>query len=314
MTKEESDAKQWRFKRYSHYLKDKYGCSAYRVGVDCGFSCPNRGASREQHGCTYCETYGAAAIYQDSFLSIREQVERALAFLKRRYGAEVFLLYLQAFSNTYDTVENLKRIYDYSLGLGEFRELIVSTRPDCLDNEKAALLSGYRRDDFDVWVELGLQSSHNRTLKAIHRGHTVEQFDQAFRLLRSAGIKLSVHLILGLPGESWEDIEATVKYVASLKPEAVKLHNLHIPYNTIMYRQYEKGEIDTVSFETYLDYVVKTLELLPPETVIQRVVADTPKERLAAPKDFGNKCIFIEVLERKMEELNTFQGCKFQSL
>ncbi|MBN2509986.1 MAG: TIGR01212 family radical SAM protein [Spirochaetales bacterium] len=314
MTKPVSEDRPWRFRRYSHYLKEKYGCSAYRVGIDCGFSCPNRGPSREHHGCTYCETYGAAAIYQDSLLSIREQVDRGIAFLTRRYGARVFLLYLQAFSNTHDTPENLRRIYDYALSLGDFRELIVSTRPDCIDEEKADLLAGYIKDGMDVWVELGLQSAHNRTLEAVHRGHTVEDFDRAYHMLRLRGLKLSVHLILGLPGEGWPEIEHTLRYVASLDPDGIKLHNLHIPFGTIMYEQYEQGEIDTVPFETYLDYVVGALELLPSRTVIQRVVADTPRERLAAPKDFGNKCVFIEVLERKMIELGTFQGCKFQSM
>ena len=308
------EERRWRFRRYSHYLKEKYGAPAYRVGVDCGFSCPNRKNGRESYGCSYCESFGAAAIYQDSLLSIKSQVERATAFLRKRYGADIFLLYLQAFSNTYDTVENLKRIYDYALDLENFEELIISTRPDCIDKNKAGLLASYMERDLDVWVELGLQSAHDKTLERINRGHTKEDFDEAYGLLKKAGIKISVHLILGLPGEDWRMIEETVRYVASLRPDGIKLHNLHIPFNTPLYGEYAQGKVKPPDYGTYMEYVIKTLELLPCDTVIQRVVADTPKERLAAPRDFGNKCTFIDDLERKMAVIDTFQGRKFFSL
>ncbi len=313
------------FYSYSAYLKKRYGVPAFRVGVDAGFSCPNRDGGRQSPGCSYCDAFGARAMYQrtqdafedaplaDLFADIAVQTEKATAFLKKRYRAEVFLLYFQAFSGTYAPVERLKEIYDYSLSLNPYSELIVSTRPDCVDEDVADLLASYRGKGLDVWVELGLQSAHNKTLERINRGHSVEDFEKAFNLLRSRGIKIAVHLIFGLPGESEEDIFASCEYTASLHPEGVKFHNLHIPVNSPLYREFQKGEVDAPDTAMHLEYTIGAIERMPLETMIMRLTCDSSSSQLAAPLGFMKKTEFYDLVRRELSARKTFQGRLFKT-
>lgn len=310
---------------YGSYLKNKYGTAAFRVGIDAGFSCPNRKGGRASPGCSYCDAFGARAMYQrtEGALSdvvddnlkkdIEEQTGKAVKFLTRRYGAEVFLLYFQAFSGTYGTTEHLKAVYDYSLSLHDYSELIVSTRPDCIDMERVQMLADYKQQGLDVWVELGLQSSNDETLNRINRGHTVADFNKAYLLLKEYGIKTAVHLIFGLPGEGTEEITATCKFTAALKPDGVKFHNLHIPFNSPLYEDYKKGLVDAPSTEEHLEYVISALELMPKSTVIMRLTCDSPKEERAAPREFIKKTEFYTLLLTEMIKRETFQGRLYNS-
>jgi radical SAM protein (TIGR01212 family) len=312
------------FRGYAGYLRARYGSPAYRVAVDAGFGCPNRGPDRGRPGCLYCDEHGALAPYQEVFeapdapfeqrlASIRRQVERGTAFLRRRYGAEIFLLYLQAFSGTHAPAAELKVIYDFALGCGSFRELIVSTRPDCVDRERAELLSGYRRSGLEVWVELGLQSGCDATLQRIRRGHTVADFTRAFGLLREAGVRLAVHLIFGLPGEGLEQILDAVRLVAGLEPEGVKIHNLHVPRDSPLAAEHLAGELVAPCAARHLEYVIRALELLPPRTLILRLTCDTPVGRLAAPRGFPPKAEFYRELRAVLAARGSRQGRLWQA-
>jgi radical SAM protein (TIGR01212 family) len=319
-----------RYRSYSAYLRQKYGRPVYRVAVDAGFSCPNRGPGRSAPGCVYCDEHGARAPYQGpaagmeapgkeetasrtgSKEDIRRQVRRGVDFLKSRYKAECYLLYFQAFSSTYAPPDRLKSIYDYTLGLEKFRELIISTRPDCVDQKRAELLASYLAPNFDVWVELGLQSAHDPTLKRIRRGHTVADFERAYRLLKSCGVKLAVHLIFGLPGEGLAEMLETVRFAAALQPDGVKIHNLHIPTGSPLFRDYLRGELSAPCAARHLDTVCRALELLPPETVIMRLTCDTPAHRLACPRHFSSKADFYHRVARELEVRNIRQGDRFR--
>jgi hypothetical protein len=312
------------FRGYAEYLRSKYGAPAYRVAVDAGFGCPNRGPDRRHTGCLYCDERGALAPYQEAPVAapglleqrlacIRRQVERGTAFLRRRYGAEIFLLYLQAFSGTHAPVPELAAIYDFALGCGEFRELIVSTRPDCVDRERAELLAGYRRRGLEVWVELGLQSGCDATLTRVRRGHTVADFIRAFGLLRKAGVRLAVHLIFGLPGEGLEQILDTLRLVAGLQPEGVKIHNLHVPRGSPLAVEHQAGELVAPCAARHLEYVIRALELLPPRTLILRLTSDTPGERLAAPRGFPPKTEFYRRVRAALAERGSWQGRLWQT-
>ncbi len=296
-----------RFFSYSDYLRKKYREKAFRVAVDGGFSCPNR-KDRESPGCVYCDAHGARATYIDRTVLLREQIERGKAFLEKRYNARIFLLYFQAFTGTYAPADTLNKTWDYALSLGEFRELIISTRPDCIDREKALLISSYIKKDFDVWVELGLQSSSNRTLERINRGHTSQDFLEAFNLLRSHGIKVTVHLIFGLPGENESEIMETVRFVSALRPEGVKFHNLHVTTGTELEREYLAGELSVPCIERHVRYLAKAAELLPPETVIMRMTCDTPSARRLAPGKTFLKGGVIKKVEAELERMNSRQG------
>ncbi len=300
------------FYGYSEYLQHKYGTKVYRIAVDGGFSCPNRCAGRQEGGCIYCNEQGSRASYLDKAKAIEEQIRRGTAFTRRRYKAELFLLYFQAFSNTFDTVENLKKTYDAALALQSFRELIVATRPDCIDEAKADLLASYIKPDFDVWVELGLQSANNRTLERIHRGHSVEQYKTAFDILHSKGIKVATHLILGLPGESMEDMLASVDFINALHPEAVKLHDLNITYNTELYNEYLKGEVTAPSRELYIEYLIKVIEHLRPDIILMRLTCDTYSSDRAAPRKYMAKGNIYALIRKELEARHTWQGRLFK--
>lgn len=299
------------FYSYSAYLREKYGKKAYRIAVDGGFSCPNRGTDRSRPGCIYCSSQGARASYLDKAAMIEEQITRGLAFTQRRYKAKVFLLYFQAFSNTYDTPENLKKIYDHALSLGNFSELIVATRPDCIDREKADLLASYRDKGLDVWVELGLQSANDRTLSRINRGHSRDDYEQAFDVLHQKGLKIATHLILGLPGEDFSDMEESVRYVGALHPHGVKFHDLNITYNTALFDEYLKGELTVPSRGKYIEYLISCIEMLPRDIVLMRLTCDTYEADRAAPRKYMSKGNIYDLVKKKMIAENRFQGRNF---
>lgn len=316
------------YRSYRSYLKERYGTTANRIAVDAGFSCPNRGPDRRRGGCTYCDERGSRAVYQQAvferrngpsvrkelsgtkidFSGLKEQIERGTRFLRKRYKPEVLILYFQAFSGTYAPVATLRRVYDYCLSAADFKELVVSTRPDCISPEKVELLNEYKRRGYDVWVELGLQSANDTTLRRIERGHTVEDFDRAFRLLRDADIKIAVHLIFGLPGEGWAEISRTIDFIAERNPEGVKIHNIHIPIGTPLYREYLQGELSVPCARRHLEYTIQALEKLPENIIILRLTCDTPEELLSAPRRFWEKQAFFRELQKEMRRRKTWQG------
>lgn len=300
------------FLNYSRYLKTKYGGTAYRVSIDGGFSCPNRGEDRKNPGCTYCSSYGARSAYiGETEKDIKNQIERNLTILKSRYDAEIFMLYFQAYSSTWAPVDQLKKMYDYSLSLGNFRELIVSTRPDCLSEEICELLASYKKDQFDVWVELGLQSSNDQTLERINRGHTRDQFEAAFKMLRSYGLKIAVHLIFGLPGEDIGTMMETVRYAATLRPEGVKFHNLHIPDHTAMFDELVAGEMAIPSSAGHVQYLADAIEIFHSETVVMRLTTDTPRNRHSVPGYMLDKTIIYNRVREELLRRGTKQGVIF---
>ena len=318
-----------RWNNYREYLQKKYGTSLYRVGVDGGFSCPNRTKER-QGGCTFCDGTGSIAVYQrtsesafrhDSsfdegvseeillrFQSIENQINKGLEFIHRRYKAKLAALYFQSWTNTYDSVNNLKFIYDMALSCGDFSEFIVSTRPDCVEDDVADLLASYITKDREVWVELGLQSASDETLKRINRGHSLSDYIKCVDVLHQRGIKVCTHVIIGLPGEGREDFIKTARALNDVGSEGVKIHNLHIPGGTNMAEEYLEGEITSWSTERYMNEVEYFLRLLNPEMIIERLVCETPSHRLMAPRHFMDKSLFLRTLNDKMERDNTRQG------
>jgi len=293
---------------YSRYLRERHGCTVYRVAVDAGFSCPNRADGRSSRGCTYCAEDGARAPYLGSRENLKNQVESAISFLHGRYHAEAFILYFQAFSNTNAEVDALRRIYDSGLELASFLGLNVATRPDCLDRDKAELLASYKERGLEVWVELGLQTACESTLRRIERGHDWDDFVRAYGLLKERGLKVAVHLIFGLPGEGLDPIMNTIHAIGELDPDGVKIHNLHVPAGTVLATELAKGEVTVPSPQRHLEYVIAALERLPPRTVIMRLTCDTPLEKLIAPRDFWPKGKFTARVAAEMRVRGARQG------
>jgi hypothetical protein len=304
----------------------RHGCNVYRVAVDAGFSCPNRGGGRSGAGCSYCDAEGSRSpsvsrngprfavgcsdggntLFDED--SLERQVRQSISFYRRTHGACEFILFFQAYSNTNAPVETLRRVYDAGLAMAVFRGLNVATRPDCLDEEKADLLASYQQRGLEVWVELGLQSANEATLRRIGRGHTAADFERAFDMLRRRRVKIAVHLIFGLPGEGLPEIAQTMRVLAQLRPDGVKIHNLHVPAGTLLASEYQKGEFVAPSPWRHLEYAIAAIERLPPQTVIMRLTCDTPAERLAAPRAFWPKEQFLSALEKEMARRGSRQG------
>jgi len=298
------------FNAYSTYLRERYGERTYRIGVDAGFSCPNRGRDRGTGGCRFCDESGSRAAYIADYeaADLAGQIERSRQALSRRYGASQFILYFQAFSSTYAPAGKLREIYDAGLAVMPFRELIVSTRPDCVDAEIAELLGSYREGLSDVWVELGLQSAHDATLRRIGRGHDVAAFDEALSQLRAAGVKVAAHVIFGLPGEGPDEMLETVRFLAERRVEGIKIHNMHVVDGTPLADEYRRGELEVPGPEEHLRTVAEALELLPRETVVMRITSDTAADRLLAPREFWGKQEFRRRLVEYMQERDMYQA------
>ena len=309
---------------YSRYLRQRHGCTVYRVAVDAGFSCPNRGGGRSSRGCSYCAADGSRAPYlnrggvsvpsscgQEGRGSLASQVSAGMAFLKKRYAAQGFILFFQAYSNTNAPVAELARVYEEGLSLASFRGLNVATRPDCLDEEKVKLLASYRERGLEVWVELGLQSASDETLRRIRRGHSREDFSRAFRLLKGHGLKVGVHLIFGLPGEGWADIMETAAFVAGLGADGVKIHNLLITRNTLLAREHDMGEVTAPGPERHLEYTLAAIERLPEHTVIMRITCDALPRDIVSPRTFWSKADFTSRLAAEMRARGARQGRLF---
>ena len=318
-----------RWNTYSSYLKRKYGESVYRIGVDGGFSCPNRDKSRHG-GCAFCDGTGSIAVYQRSaessyrrsaaydsvkadtilprLLSIREQIERGEEFLSRRYKARLFSLSFQSWTNTYDTVENLRRVYDEGLSVLPFKELLISTRPDTVGEDVLDLLESYITEDRDVWVEFGLQSADDFTLASINRGHDLACYMDAAERAHRHHLKVATHVILGLPGEGRAHFVRTAEAVNKSGAEAVKIHNLHITGGTALSDDYLSGLVTVMSEERTLEDTELFLRHLKSDIIIERLISETPYHRLLAPRVFPDKSKFLRHLEERMERNGTRQG------
>ncbi|MGM0568207.1 MAG: TIGR01212 family radical SAM protein [Elusimicrobiota bacterium] len=296
-----------RYRSFSRYLKETFKEKVYKVCVDAGFSCPNRDGTKGLGGCIYCNS---SSFSGNRFTAgpVEEQIEKGRQFVKKRYGAEKFIVYFQPNTNTYAPAEELKKNYDVIKKFPGAVGISVGTRPDCVKGEILSLLSGYT-SSYDVWIEYGLQSMHDKTLEVINRGHGLNDFIKAFRLTRNfSNIKICVHVIAGLPGENFGDMLQTAEFLGKLKIDGIKIHPLHVVKNTLLSRMYEKGEYSPMELKECAAVIVDFLERLHPSTVIHRIGADCPDEILLAPQWIADKHKLIKQVELIMREKETYQG------
>jgi radical SAM protein (TIGR01212 family) len=301
------------FRSYNQYVRERYGKKGWRISVDSGFSCPNRSADRKSGGCTFCDPSGSRPVYLDDEQTLWQQIDTGIALAKRKYKAEMFFLYFQSYTSTYASSDKLEALYESALSRADFRELIISTRPDCLPEETINLLKNLKaRHSLEVWVELGLQSIHDKTLERINRGHDYRQFLESFAKLKAAGIKVAIHLILGLPGENDSDIKMTLAALSELRPDGIKYHNLHIPEASPLFCEFSLGELPLIGNRHYLELVAWSIERLPPETIILRLTTDTPSARSGRiPGHFWNKQKFVNELNALLAGRGSFQGAHY---
>lgn len=301
---------QKKYNQFSRYLKETFAEKVYKVTIDAGFNCPNRDGSKGSNGCIFCDDGGSFSRAQDARLSVKKQLEQGIENLSTRFKARKFISYLQAYSNTYKDVDELKKIYDEAVDHKDVVGLSIGTRPDCVDKEKLDLIQSYTKDKM-VWIEYGLQSSNNETLNFINRGHDVEEFVEAVKMTQNRGIKICAHVIIGLPNDTKEDIIKTAKLLADLNIDGVKLHLLCILKNTKLEKMYNDGLINIMEQEEYVESICDFLELLPAHTTIHRLAGNGLKEIRVAPKWLGRKFEILNMIDAELEKRGSYQGSKF---
>lgn len=297
-----------RYNQFSAHLKNKFGCKVYKITLDAGFSCPNRDGSISTGGCIFCDDGGSFSQAHSNKLSIEEQVKTGIETLSNRFKAEKFMSYFQAFSNTYKPVNELEKIYKASLCDDKIVGLSIGTRPDCVDEDKLRLISSFK-DDYYTWIEYGLQSIHDKTLKKINRGHDYDCFLKAYEKTKEYGINVCVHVIFGL-WETHDEIMQTAEELARLKVDGVKIHMLCVLENTRLADMYYNGEIDFMSEDEYVSTVCDFLEILPPQTTIHRLAGNGFSKTLIAPKWLGAKFDCLNKIDREFLRRDSYQGKK----
>ncbi len=302
-----------RYYTYDYYLKQTFGGKCAKIPLDAGFTCPNIDGRCGVGGCIYCSARGSGDFAADAALSFREQYELTRAVLSKKWNTERCIPYLQAHTNTYAPISVLREKFEEALSLPGAVGLNIATRADCLEEETVEYLAEIAERTV-LTVELGLQSVHDKTAALINRGHSFEDFLRGYERLRRASpkINIGVHLIFGLPDETDEEMLISVREVAKLMPDQVKLHLLHVLRSSRLGKIYEEGKYTPLEREHYISLVVRALELLPPKTVIARLTGDGMGEDLLAPDWSRKKVSVINDIDKKLFAENTYQGRLFQ--
>lgn len=302
--------KSWNGKPYcslDYMLRERFGEKVYKVTLNGGMSCPNRDGTLGTRGCIFCSEGGSGDFAADVSLSVTEQIESQIALLSGKRPIQKYIAYFQAYTNTYAPVEYLRKIFKEAMSHPRIVALSVGTRPDCLGEEVLDLLEELNRIKL-VWIELGLQTIHEKTAQYIRRGYRLSCFDQAVENLRKRNIEVIVHTILGLPGESREEILETMRYLNKKDIQGIKLQLLHVLKGTDLAYDYLAGRFQVYEREEYLDLLIECLENLDPEIVIHRITGDGPKDLLIAPLWASRKREVLNLLHHQMKEQNSYQG------
>ncbi len=300
-----------RYYTYDYYLRQRFGVKVAKIPLDIGLTCPNIDGRCGVGGCIYCSGRGSGDFAESPLLSIKEQYERTRAKLSSKWSTASCIAYFQAHTNTYAPLEFLKEKFEEALALDGVVGLNIATRADCLEDDVCEYLAELAERTV-LTVELGLQSSSDETAEKINRGHSYAQFLDGYRRLREASdkIEICVHIIFGLPGETREDMMRTVRDVASLRPDQVKIHLLHVLRGTVMADIYECGEYTPLGKDEYVALVADAIELLPPDTVVARVTGDGMADELLAPDWSRKKVSVINDIDKLLYERNSYQGIK----
>ncbi len=281
------------------YLKKRFGCKVYKLALDGGFTCPNRDGTIGTGGCIFCSRGGSGDFAESRDLSITEQIEKSKERVAKKITDGKYIAYFQAFTNTYAPVERLEEIYMQAVMHKDIIALSIGTRPDCLGADIIALLEKINKIK-PVFVELGLQTIHEKTAKYIRRGYDLSVYDRAVKDLHAAGINVVTHLIIGLSGESKEDILASVEYVCRYT-DGIKLQLLHILEGTDLAEEYKNGKVKVLSLEEYTDIIKACVEIIPQGVVIHRLTGDGAKKDLIAPLWSANKKRVLNTINKALQ-------------
>lgn len=301
----------WNGKPYhslDYEMKKSFGTKVYKIALDGGMTCPNRDGTLGSRGCIFCSAGGSGDFAVKLRPSVSEQIEEATARIERKMGSSGgYIAYFQSYTNTYAPVEWLRKLFTEAICHPDVRVLSIATRPDCLPGEVVDLLAELNTIK-PVWVELGLQTIHEDTAAFIRRGYELSCFEDALLRLRSRGLDVIVHVILGLPGENRTRMLETVNYLAHQDIQGIKLQLLHVLQDTDLAQYYEKDGFPVMTLEEYIDLVIDCIAILPPRIVIHRLTGDGPKKLLLAPLWSGNKRLVLNTLTKRLKERGVTQG------
>lgn len=302
-----------RFYDLNTYFKNIFGHRVHKITVDAGMSCPNRDGTLSTRGCIFCNQSGSGTGFYKKGISVADQIIRAKKYVIKRYKAKKFIAYFQAYTNTYAPVDKLKRLYDEALGVEGVAGLSIGTRPDCVNDEILTLLQTYAKK-YLIWIEYGLQSVHDQTLLLINRGHDFKTFKNAVEVTQNRGIKICVHVILGLPGESKNQMIETAKELSQMGIDGLKLHLLYVIKGTELEKWYLQGRYTCLTQEEYADIVCDFLAHTPKNVVIQRLTSDPHPRELVAPAWAMKKKEIPEQIKKTLTEKELYQGKYFNHI
>jgi radical SAM protein (TIGR01212 family) len=299
----------WNDKRYhtlDYEFKKVFGEKTIKLSIDGNFTCPNRDGTRGYGGCIFCSERGSGD-FTERGKTITEQIVEQKQFMSKKWKSNTYIAYFQNYTNTYDTVDNLRKKYFEALSCENIKGIAIATRPDCINDEIADLLEELNQKTF-LWVELGLQTIYNKTGEFIRRGYNLEQFDKSVEILKNKNIKTVVHLIMGLPGESTSQMLNSVKYISNSDIWGVKIHMLHIIKNTDLAKYYEKNPYEILSLEEYVELICDSLQLLHKDIVVHRLTGDGKKSDLIEPKWTLHKLKVLSDIDKTLKIRESFQG------
>ncbi|MTI65878.1 MAG: TIGR01212 family radical SAM protein [Firmicutes bacterium] len=304
----------WLDKRYhslNYELRKEFNQKVIKLSLSGGFTCPNRDGTIGNKGCLFCSEKGSGEFAASKELSIKEQINEQKNFLSKKWQTGKYIAYFQSYSNTYSTVKDLKYKFNEAIDSKGVVGLAVATRPDCLNEDILDLLSDLNKRTY-LWIELGLQTIHEKTAKLIRRGYDLTYFSDALKKLNDRNIKVVTHLIMGLPTETKNDMLESVKYISKLNLYGVKFHLMHILKDTDLYKYYNDNPFKLFTKEEYISLIADSIELLPPEIVIHRLTGDGAKEKLIAPRWSLNKLSVLTGIDKELKIRDTYQGFRYE--
>lgn len=304
----------WNGKRYhslNYFLRDKFGEKVFKISLDGGFSCPNRDGKISSGGCLFCSERGSGDFAGNREVSITKQFENIKEMMAQKWKNGKYIAYFQAYTNTYAPIEELRKKYEEALNQEDVVAIAIATRPDCLEEDVLDLLEEINKRVY-LWIELGLQTCNDETAKIINRGYKLEVFESAMKKLRERNIDVVVHDILGLPGETKEDMLKTIDYIAHSGAKGIKLHLLHLMKHTPMVKLYETGKLEFLSQEDYIELITKGITLLPKDIVVHRLTGDAPRNLLIGPMWSLKKWEVLNSIDKSLEDNDLWQGRNFR--
>lgn len=288
-------------------MKQQYGAKIYKIALDGGMTCPNRDGTLGTKGCIFCSEAGSGDFASPRCSSVTLQIENAINGVSKKVSAAGYIAYFQSFTNTYAPTEYLRELFFEAINHPQVKILSIATRPDCIPEDVLELICELNKIK-PVWIELGLQTIHEATATWMRRGYKLDVFEDAVKMLKKRGITVIVHTILGLPGESKEDVLSTIDYLNRLGIDGIKLQLLHILKNTDLAAEYEQGLYKALDFEEYINLLINCLEHISPDMIIHRVTGDGPGDLMLAPMWSTKKRVVLNTLHSEMKKRESYQG------